>query len=148
DDEVAIGSKFIAHIDQLALGWVKFVGGKVAEQRIGRAADGFALPAREELGDTDESQWQIDKGEPRDPWVYQQYLGLENKDGELFNFVTASKGGISAISKLINLYGKNVRNGLPLIRLEVGSYKHKQYGRTEVPEFPVVHWTGATGQMV
>src|SRR5262249_27430386 len=51
DDEVRAGTEFIAHASQLTLGWVKFVGNKVVERKMGRAADRFAPPERNELGD-------------------------------------------------------------------------------------------------
>src|SRR6516164_1593168 len=100
DNEVPAGREFIAHADQLAHGYTKFVGGKVAEQRIGLVADeSFVLPERPELGDTDESRWETDsKGDPKDPWAFQYALPLEDPDtGELFTFVTGSHGGNSAI---------------------------------------------------
>lgn len=146
DNQEDGGRRFIAHADQLAHGWIKFLGGKVAEQRIGLVTDtAFVLPERDELGDTDESRWETDpSGKPRDPWVFQQYMPLEDADsGELFSFVTGSQGGKSGISKLVNLYVRNVHRGLPIVRLGKDSYKHKQFGRVETPEFQVAAWTGA-----
>ena len=58
DDEVPLGTQFVAHIDQLARGWIKFIDSQVADRRIGMVADGYKLPAREELGDTDETRWE------------------------------------------------------------------------------------------
>jgi hypothetical protein len=146
DDEVSADRQFIAHAHQLVHGWVKFEDRKVVEQRVGIVADGFKLAERDELGDTDESRWGIENGEPKDPWSRQYYLPLEDPEtGELFTFVTGSKGGDTAIGRLTNQFLRNVRNGLPIVRLEIGFYKHKQYGRTEVPEFKVVGWTGASG---
>jgi hypothetical protein len=55
NDEVALGREYIAHVSQLNHGWVKFVDGRVTDQRIGTVAEGFQPPTREELGDTDES---------------------------------------------------------------------------------------------
>jgi len=145
DDELSPGRKFIAHVPQLTQGMVKFFDGKVAEQRVGIVADGFVLPNRDELGDIDSSKWETDHaGAPRDPWCHQYYLPLEDPDtGELFTFVTGSQGGNSAIGRLTSQFVRNVRNGLPMIRLATGSYKHKTFGRVEVPEFSVTGWTGA-----
>jgi hypothetical protein len=71
-------------------------------------------------------------------------LPLEDTDtGELLTFVTGSQGGNSAIGKLTRQFVRNVRNGLPVVRLSTGFYKHKTFGRVEVPEFPVTGWTGA-----
>ena len=146
DDDVSTDRQFIAHAHQLAHGWVKFSDRKVVEQRVGIVAEGFQMADRDELGDTDTSQWEIEDGKPKDPWVKQYYLPVEDADtGELLTFVTGSQGGNSAIGKLTSQFVRNVRNGLPVVQLEIGFYKHKKYGRTEVPEFRVTGWTGAPG---
>jgi hypothetical protein len=147
DDEVSADRTFIAHAHQLAHGWVKFnKDHKVEEQRIGIVAEGYPLAKREDLGDTDTTAWEIEDGQRKDPWVRQLYLPMEDSEtGELLTFVTGSQGGNSAIGKLTNHFVRNVRNGLPLIQLEAGSYKHKKYGPTPVPEFRVTGWTGGPG---
>lgn len=144
DDEVAAGREYVAHVNQLARGWVKFEDGKVVEQKLGKIADGFEPAAREELGDTDSDQWEVDSsGNPRDPWVLQYYLPFEDLEtGEVVVFVTSSHGGRGAIGKLCNVFARNVDKGSPQIRLGVSAYKHREYGRIETPEFPVVSWTG------
>jgi hypothetical protein len=144
DDELPLGKEFIAHVDQLNHGWTKFADGKVVEQRIGLVAEGFSTPAREELGDMDEAEWEKDAaGKPRDPWSCQYYLALEDAEsGELLTFVTGTTGGNSAIGRLCGQFARNAKNGLPVIRLGASSYKHKSYGRVEVPDFPVIRWTG------
>jgi hypothetical protein len=145
DDEVPLGRQFIAHMDQLAHGWSKFLDGKVVEQRVGLIADGFRASEREELGDMDQSEWERDTaGKPRDPWVCQYYLALEDAEtGELLTFVTGTAGGNSAIGRLCGQFSRNAKNGLPVIRLAASSYRHKHYGRVEVPDFPVIGWTGS-----
>jgi len=82
DNEVPAGREFIAHANQLAHGYTKFVGGKVAEQRMGLVADPtFVLPERADLGDTDQSTWETDhNSKPRDPWTRQYYLPLEDNE--------------------------------------------------------------------
>jgi hypothetical protein len=147
-DELPAGREFVAHVQQLAHGWVKFTDGKLAEQRVGIVADGFVLATRDELGDTDSSKWEKDgAGAPRDPWTIQYYLPLEDADsGELLTFVTGSQGGNSAIGRLTNQFVRNVHKGLPLVRLAADSYKHKNknFGWVDVPEFSVTGWTGAS----
>ena len=146
DDEVPLGTEYIAHVDQLVCGRVKFADGKVVDQRIGLIAEGFKPPPRKELGDLDESKWEKDgAGMPRDPWTLQYFLPIEGPEtGELLTYVTGSRGGISAIGRLCNQFVRKARNGLPIVRLSAGSYKHKRFGRVEKPDFPVVSWTGAS----
>jgi hypothetical protein len=152
DDEIQAAREFIAHPHQLAQGWVKFVDGKVVDQRVGLVADvGFVLAKRDELGDTDSSKWERDPaGKPRDPWNLQYYLTLEDaKTGELFKFVTNSQGGNSAIGKLTNQFLRNAEDkGLPIVRLATGWYKHKTFGRVEKPEFTVTGWTHSADELV
>ena len=71
DDTVPDGTEFVAHIDQIVRGWVRFDDGKVSERRIGKVADGYKPPLREELADNDPASWKEKdaNGKPRDPWV-------------------------------------------------------------------------------
>jgi hypothetical protein len=143
DDEIKLGTELIAHVDQIAHGWVKFVDGKLVDQHIVKIADRRPLPERDGLGDLDQSKWEPDaKGERRDCWVLQWYLPLSDMANcDLLTFITASHGGVSAIGKLCSIYGRRGGTGpLPVIELGVRSYKHKTYGRIETPEFSVVGW--------
>jgi hypothetical protein len=145
DDVVPEGTEYVAHINQLVRGWSKFEDSKIVEQHLGKVADGFKVPARSDLSDTDPKKWNKDSdGEPRDPWVLQWYLPLVGvESGELITFVTGSKGGIEAIGTLCRVYGRKHRDGLlPIVALGVRSYKHKKYGRIENPDLAIVGWDG------
>jgi hypothetical protein len=143
DDEVRPGTEYVAHVSQVMRGWIRFDGGKVAQRLVGKIADGFKPPSREELGDNDTTKWDKDsQGKPRDPWTLQWYLplvGVENSD--LLTFVTGSRGGISALSDLCRIYGSKERNGaLPVVALETRNYKHETFGRIDTPHFGLVGW--------
>jgi hypothetical protein len=146
DDEVPAGGEYIAHVNKLMRGYVKFFGGKLVEQRLGKVADGFGLPKRDELGDTDQTAWERDtSGSPRDPWCLQYYLPIENAEsGEVLIFVTSSSGGRGAIGNLCNLFARNTDHGLPVIKLSSSSYRHRTFGRIDTPDFPVLRWQGGT----
>src|SRR6266849_2355463 len=58
DDEMPLNREMVAHIDKLVRGWAKFADGKVVETNVGKVADGFVMPQRNELGDTDQTNWQ------------------------------------------------------------------------------------------
>ena len=147
DDEVAVNSEMIAHVTQLARGWV-FKGGELIDRHIGKVVEGFVVPQREDLDDTDRTKWERnDRNEPRDPWVLQTYLPFEHPDtGELLVFVTGSAGGRSAVAGLVKTASHNLHKGQPIIQLGVRSYRHKQFGRIENPDFPIVSWTGDASQ--
>jgi hypothetical protein len=144
DDEIALNSEMIAHVTQLARGWVKFKNGELVDRRLGKVVEGFIAPQREDLDDNDKNGWEKnDRGEPRDPWVAQSYLPLENPEtGELIVFVTGSVGGRTAVGALVKIGSHNLHKGQPIIQLGVHSYKHKQFGRIENPDFPIVGWIG------
>jgi hypothetical protein len=146
DDEVPLGTEYIAHIDQLARGWVRFEDGKVTDYKIEKVADGIKLPARDELPDNDPKKWTEKDADdnPRDPWCKQWYLPLIGVDNNDFaTFVSGSNGGSNAIANLCRVYGHNMRDGLlPIVALKTTSYKHKKYGRIEEPDLPVVGWHG------
>lgn len=146
DDTVPDNTEFIALVDQIARGWVRFDDGKVTDQVIGKIADGCKPPQREELSDNDPASW-LEKdanGAPRDPWVKQWCLPLVAvESGDVVTFVTGSKGGNAAVGNLCRVYGHKKRDGLlPIVALKTGSYKHKQYGRIETPDLPIVGWDG------
>jgi hypothetical protein len=148
DDALKDGTEFVAHIDQLIRGWVKFEDGRVVDRIIGKIADGFKPPKREDLSDADPASWtekNADDGKLRDPWTQQWFLPLIGvESGELVTFVTGSKGGIGAVADLCRVYGHRQQHGLlPIIALKTRSYRHKQYGKIETPDFQVVGWDGA-----
>jgi hypothetical protein len=147
-DEIPMGTEYIAHVGHWVRGWVKFKGGSLVEHKVGRVADGFVVPEREELDETDQATWEKSpSGEPKDPWTKQSYLPLENiESGEIVTFVSGSHGGRQAISRLCSLAAKHLATmGQPVIKLGTESYKHKSYGRTDKPVLHLVRWTSEGG---
>lgn len=150
DDEIAEGTKFVANMDELMVGWIRWADNKPTDQIMGRIAEGYQAPKRHELGDNDKSQWETDEqGRERDPWQFSNYLILKTPDGKdedsLFTFTTSSRGGLNAIGELCKAYGKIMRqkpDEFPVIELGVDSYNHpkKEYGRIKVPTFKVAGW--------
>jgi hypothetical protein len=148
-EEVQMGTEYIAHVEHWVRGWVKFKGGSLIEHKVGRVADGFVVPERTELDETDTATWEKDpkSGEPKDCWTKQSYLPLENiATGEIVTFVSGSYGGRQAISKLCSQAAKHLATmGQPVIKLGTESYKHKHYGRTDKPVLHLVRWTSEGG---
>ena len=141
DDEVPMGTAYIAGVDQLVRGWIRFEDKKRAESILRRRKEG-ALPERDELSYTDKSDWPLDgKGIPRDPWEKQYYLPLlpVDDDGELVTYVTSSVGGRIAVGKLCDVFLSN-RRCRPIVALDVSSFKSKDYGDVISPAFKVVEF--------
>lgn len=151
NDEVEEGTEYVANMDELMVGWIKWADSKPEEQIMGRVSEGYQPPKRSALGDDDKSRWEVDEqGRERDPWQFSNYLILktpgENDEDNLFTFTTSSRGGLNAIGELCKTYGKAMRqrpDEFPIISLKVGSYQHsnKAYGRIKFPIFEVVGWT-------
>lgn len=151
--ELKPGTKLVALMDQLQIGWVKWEDNKPTEQLMGLVIEGYKPMHRKDLGDLDESLWEVDmQGKPRDPWQRTNYLvlrdvGVEDVTDEdrMYTFTTSSKGGIGAVVKLCNSYGKAMRqhpDEYPVVELKVDSYAHpiKEYGRIKTPVLELVGW--------
>lgn len=147
-EDVEVGTKFVANMDHLLVGWIKWWENKPVEQIMGPVAEGFQPPRRNTLGDEDEDEWEVDEtsGKPRDPWQFSNYLIMKNvDDDELFTFATSSRGGLGAVGEMCKHYGKEMRSrpdDYPIIEIGTSSYQHqnKQYGRIYVPILKVVDW--------
>lgn len=147
--EIDEGTELVANMDEFMIGWVRWEGGKPTDMRMGRIVEGFIPPPRRELGDTDESEWEIDETskEARDPWQQTNYLIMKEMDGDqLYTFATSSKGGIGAVAKMAGAYGKAMRqrpDDFPVLALNVDSYRHpnKAYGKIFTPKLDIVGWT-------
>ena len=150
-DVIPLGTRCVAHADEITLGYVKWLDGKPADERVGRIADKFVPPPRSSLDDTDRTQWAVqDSGQRRDPWQFQMSVPVTRLDtAETFRFCMSSKGGLACIGKLVSLYGahRQEKEGqLPVIELGSGSYRHSQYGKIFFPKMTFVGWTGDDGK--
>jgi hypothetical protein len=141
EDKAPAGAEFIAAPEAVVIGWVRFDDKKVAERILKRPGDKRRLPDRDELSMADKSTWPLDgKGLPKDPWVRQHYLPLIDGDGALVTFVSGSVGGKLAIGKLCSAYLKN--KARPIVKLDVGSFRSKEYGAIPAPDFNIVGFEG------
>ena len=145
-EEVKEGTKFVAIMDELSTGWVRWEDNKPVEHRTGRVVDKFVPPPRRELGHDNKDDWPADdRGEARDPWQFTNYLVLKSTDdtGEFYTFTTGTRGGLNAIADLCRHYARDVKQHpdcFPVIALKVSSYDHpvKSFGRVKVPVLTVV----------
>jgi hypothetical protein len=148
DDDAAIGDDvdFTALVDQTLIGWIKFNGeGAPPDRHMGLLYEGFRMPARDGLGDLDQSKWELGlDSKPQDPWSHQVYLVLQRGDsGELFTLVTSSITGRRAVGTLLRHYDRMQRTHpdmYPEVRLKVGGFQHKddRVGWVKTPVIAVV----------
>lgn len=143
---VPVGTRFVAMMDELQTGWVRWSEGTPTDREMGKVSEGFVPPKRSSLGDTDRAMWaEDDEGRARDPWALTSELPMMAQDGTVDTFATSSKGGLAAIGELSKAYGRQMRttpNKLPMVALNVGSYQHskREFGRIKYPQFDVVAW--------
>jgi len=146
DDVIDDETDFIAMPDQTLIGWIKFNGeGQPPDRVMGLLYDGFVMPARDTLSDTDQSKWELGlDGRPQDPWQHHVYLVLQHADTkELFTFVTSSITGRKAIGNLLRHYDRTQRGGddsYPIVRLKVGGFQHRdaRVGWVKTPVIAIV----------
>jgi hypothetical protein len=143
DTEIPAGSEYIVIYDQIQAGWVKFAGkGQSPERKQGAIFEGFVPPARNTLGDDDETQWEegLNK-QPQDPWQFQILLPLlSTADDELFVFQTTSITGRRACDAVIRMCGRmqaKEPDDYPVIKLRISGYAHKdeRVGWIKTPAF-------------
>jgi hypothetical protein len=151
-EEIPLGTQFTVVYDQIQVGWMKFNGkGEPPERKMGALFQGFSPCPRDELGDDDQSLWEVGlSGKPADPWQQQILLPLQAEDGELFIFGTTSITGRRAVGRVIDECRKMQRrepNDYPVIKLALASFQHREerIGRVTVPAFVRVGKTGKTG---
>jgi hypothetical protein len=151
-EEIPLGTQFTVVYDQIQVGWIKFNGkGEPPERKMGALFQGFSPCPRDELGDDDQSLWEVGmSGKPADPWQQQILLPLQAEDGELFIFGTTSITGRRAVGRVIDECKKMLRrepNDYPVVKLALSSFQHREerIGRVTVPAFVRVGKTPKTG---
>ena len=105
----------------------------------------FVMPARETLGDLNESKWPEGlSGQPADSWQHQVCLVLQSpRTQELFTFATSSQTGRRAVGNLLRHYDRMRHkdpNAYPVVRLKPSGFEHKdeRVGWVSVPAFAVM----------
>jgi hypothetical protein len=146
--DVPVGTQYIVNMDELLIGWIRWEENKPTDHIMGKVSAGYAPPRRNELGDTDNTQWEVDdNGQARDPWQLSNYMLVKGvSDGELYTFTTGSKGGRDAVGDLCKAYGGVMAqhpDEYPVVAIGVRSYEHpnRSYGRIKTPEFKIVGWS-------
>lgn len=144
---VPAGSIFTAGMDLMAVGFIKWRGGRPVDQVLVRLGDGNPRPRREDLGDHNEDEWEIDlDGEPKNPWQAVNYLPLLDDQGALCTFAVSGVSAIKEAGRLSGAYASHRKTrpyDFPRIRLDVGSYVHRNrsIGRVKFPAINCIGWT-------
>ena len=142
EEEIEAGTEVVVNIAGITCGHVKWQDKEVVDESMTPIIEGMFTP-REALGDLDRDGWGTDDdGVPRDPWARTTKMPLKDPaTGEEYIYSTSSRGGIGAVGRLVSVVRRGQRQGstgLPVIRLDVDDYKHKEYGKVFVPKFTLV----------
>jgi len=143
EEKVPLGTEFVAFIDQLSKGYIKFNEDGPPNLLIAKVT--ARKVKREECGDVDEAEWDTDPatGNPKDPWQLTMQLPMSplERIGEMVVFSAISGGALSAVANLCDTYHNARRkNVLPIVSLRTSSYKHKKFGTVHVPILKLVRW--------
>jgi hypothetical protein len=144
-EEIALGSKFLAHAIGWTRVWLKFGQGKLLERNAYPVLEGRSPPLRDDLGDLDQSRWEISEmtRQPQDPWVLQQQLPMESEHGMMCTFISSSFGGKRAVSDLCSAWARRAsrdpRAGQPIIKLSK-TMMPTRFGPKPRPLFEIVGW--------
>jgi hypothetical protein len=135
------GQEFLADVYSATGGFLKFNGkGQQPERRTGLVFPKDLAPARSSLGDLDQSAWangRFSDG-PEDPWTPVIELPLIHREsGEAFTFTAQSKTSLAAVKDFLGLCRKVPEGFLPIVRLDVGSFKGK-FGQVKKPALSVI----------
>jgi hypothetical protein len=143
DEKLDLMRRYIARLPDMWIGWIKFNGEGEPPSRVGGLLyDGYVMPPREALGDTDESNWPLGlDDQPTDPWLHQQLIPIQD-DGtwEVLTFGTTSTTGRTAVGALLRAYNRMRRadpNAVPIIQLVPSSYQHRTFGKVNIPAFKI-----------
>jgi hypothetical protein len=139
NEEVALGTRYYAYPGNWERQWIRFDDGKVTERIRVKVSTKKPLPARNELSNPEL------KGSDKDPWSLQNVLPFESvESGELATFTTSSIGGRIGVEEMISEYSKAVlagkARGLPIVELQIGSFKSGYGKEVPRPSFPIMDW--------
>jgi hypothetical protein len=135
------GQEFVADVYSATGGFLKFKGkGEQPDRRTGLIFPKDLAPARASLGDMDQSEWEEGRfGDgPEDPWTPVIELPLVHREsGEAFTFTAQSKTSLAAAKDFLDLCRRLPEGFLPIVRLDVGSFKSK-FGPVKKPVLSMV----------
>ncbi|MGI9491821.1 MAG: hypothetical protein ACR2QF_05395 [Geminicoccaceae bacterium] len=114
------GAQVAIDMSRATQAWLKFSKNAIVERHsLGLFAD-EKLPSRDELGDTDETEWELgNDGKPQDPWA---------KAYEIPGVLLSKKGNVA-----VNLTGSGYNYGLTIGNLIRAFFADFQANASKVP---------------
>jgi len=142
ETEVEESSVWAINPVSLAVGYVAWGDGELLGEEMVPASDTPIM--RGDLPDV---------GAPWKPQIGMQLVCTDGEDkGTTVIYKASSKGGQKAFKQVLDAIVKQAESGsdkvVPLVTLEVDSYKHSQYGKIYTPVLEVVEWADFDGAAV
>jgi hypothetical protein len=140
------GHQFVARVDWLMVGHLKWWDGNIVDFRVGYVDDGYMPQSRAELGDFDKSLWEIwNRG--RDPWELGWHLPMFNQvSNEQVIWSTNTVGGRDCLAALLVAFADRLdsqptdNKTLPIVETDGDSYQHPTRGKIAVPLLNIIGW--------
>ncbi len=151
-NEVVIGTKFVANVPTLSVGFIRFKGKGEAPQKALTLAANNEPVTREELGDLNPNTWPLqNNGEPKDPWnaTYE----LDAADAEMGRPTTITASTWTAREAVLDLVDDwdakqtDHPHQLPIIALGATTRDIGRHRDVDVPLLTIVGWTEDTGAL-
>ena len=95
-DPISSSQRFVAVMDTLTIGYMKWVGGEIVDHKMGLVADRFRAAHRNDLDDLGGENWEASEyGDRIDPWQKTKLLVLVSPTAphDLFTFSTTHLTG-------------------------------------------------------
>jgi hypothetical protein len=146
ESEVSPETEWTVILDAIWVGRVRLVEGEPAQYDGGLFfAPGWHRKARDELGDTDMTQWPINKFDDSkidDPWKEAVYIPLEDgANGEMITLQVQSKPRTAAIFatdaflRHCKQTAKRFPDHYPLVKIGMSPYESHNFGQQWKPNF-------------
>ena len=115
---------FVAIMNTLMEGHIKWAEGRPVDAAMGLVADGFQPMERDDLGDLDPEEWEIDENKKRqDPWQSTTLLVFVSAEPphEVYTFSTSTVGGQGAVGALCEAHARATEDAgqYPVVTLAV-----------------------------
>jgi hypothetical protein len=148
DEEVLkTGTEIIIYMPSLQHGWQRRRNGDVVESALVTVESEQAAPRRADLGDRDESLWNIGKfGQPQDPWERVVLFCCSIiGDGRLLSFTANTSSGRDTIAPVCKEYGHIIDDHpelRPIVELDCWDDPNN-WSSNFMPRFRLTGWDSA-----
>jgi hypothetical protein len=148
------GVPFVMHTDESRKGVIRFngIGNLPTKISVGLYEDA-ELPSREELGDTDQSLWELDRynNQPIDPWQSEVVVPIVSTapDGTIYELASRSPTALFAIRGLldrVHRHPQRTKGLVPIVTMKIGTYPNRKFGRDMFkPVYQIIGWCEKDG---